>query len=62
MPWCRVLEAYQQRCLGGSCMKDGMHFTQLSMLSYFNLVRSIVINPMHSLILGEVAPQLRHQF
>jgi hypothetical protein len=34
-------------------MKDGMRFTQLSRLSYFDLVRSIVINPMHSLILGE---------
>jgi hypothetical protein len=53
MPGCRVREAYQQRCPGGFYLKDGMRFTQLSRLSYFNLVRSIVINPMHSLILGE---------
>jgi hypothetical protein len=34
-------------------MKDGMCFTQFSGLSYFDLVCSIVINPMHNLILGE---------
>jgi hypothetical protein len=53
MPGCRVRGAYQQRCPGGFCMKDGMRFTQLSRLSYFNLVRSIAINSMHSLILGK---------
>jgi hypothetical protein len=34
-------------------MKNGMRFTQLSRPSYFDLVHSIVIDPMHSLILGE---------
>jgi len=33
--------------------KTGTHFTQLSRLPYFDLVHSIIINPMHNLILGE---------
>ena len=32
---------------------EGMHFTQLSRLPYFDLVHGIVIDPMHNLILGE---------
>jgi hypothetical protein len=33
--------------------KHRTRFTQLSRLPYFDLVRSIVIDPMHNLILGE---------
>lgn len=35
--------------------KEGACFTQLSRLPYFDLVRGIVIDPMHNLILGEPA-------
>jgi len=33
--------------------KNGTRFTQLSRLPYFDLVRGIVIDPMHNLVLGE---------
>jgi len=33
--------------------KEGTCFLQLSRLPYFDLVRGIVIDPMHNLILGE---------
>ena len=35
--------------------KEGMHFSQLSRLPYFDLVCGIIIDPMHNLILGELA-------
>lgn len=35
--------------------KEGTRFSQLSRLPYFDLVRGIVIDPMHNLILGEPA-------
>lgn len=35
---------------------EGMCFTQLSRLPYFDLVHGIIIDPMHNLILGEGLP------
>ena len=35
---------------------EGTRFMQLSRLPYFDLVRGIVIDPMHNLILGEGLP------
>lgn len=40
--------------------KEGTRFTQLSRLPYFDLVRGIVIDPMHNLILGGTATPMVH--
>ena len=40
--------------------KEGTRFTQLSRLPYFDLVRGVVIDPMHNLILGEAAARKAH--
>jgi hypothetical protein len=52
LTWQRILQTPMPTA-HKNFMKDyATHYTQLSHLSYFNLVEQIVINPMQNLFLG----------